>query len=642
MNYLLTLYFILGLVPGFSAMARSSTPGCFEAFDTQGKKITTLCVGQEVTFQDCGNKVPDENEYYVFDYKSGSKIPTPSTPEKKHTYTEAGKYRVLQIANYGGATLTDTVSQVYEVKEALPPTLAFTACANRLLHVTVTDKRYDTYTLAFGDGKQQLMKAGQEVSHTYAAEGTFTLTLTGTFAGAPCQGITQQQVTVQGAVPVPKLAKLEVLQQAAAGQLRFTLQNLQSGLRYTLERQQHAGSSFQTIDTLRQVTQAELTYTVADVNTTEAASYRITPTDECLSHLNEVSNTIQSITLASIPAEQEVTLQWTAPPVSVQQTELYRNGSLLQSMAKNTSRYTDTDVSCGQTYTYQVVNTYAAAVQSVSVQQQVAVTSTAIPQAGYLASTFDLDNQLQLSLTLPAGQQTQQVRWEQSIAGGAYKELTTTPQPLFTAATPDILTPTCYRASYTNTCGNSSGFSNSTCPILLQASSAADGSINLSWTKYESFPSGVGQYTVELLSPDKQLLASYAASGTNYTDHTLGNEPLLLYRIKATAKSGVGQTYSNIQTLEQPLLLFVPSAFTPNNDGLNDVLQVKGRFFSNYQIRIYNSLGNVLYDATDPLGGWDGTFKGKQMPAGVYSYDISVTTAAGTPSHRTGTVTLLR
>lgn len=597
---------------------------------------------QEVTFQDCGDKVPDEKEYYVFNYKSGSPIPTPSSPEKKHTYTTAGKYRVLQIANYGGATLTDTVSQVYEVKEVMPPAFAATACADRSINITVTDQTYDSYTLDFGDGRQQPAAAGGQYSHTYAIEGTYILTLTGTFAGAPCQGIATQEVAVQGMTPTPKLAKLEVQQQAVPGQLQLTLQNLQPGRSYILEQQQNTNTGFQDIATIGNAAQATLVHQLTAVNTTESALYRIRPIDDCGTLLNEFSNTIGNVVLNATPAEKEIALSWNALPSALQGFELYRNGSLLNTFDKAATTYTDSSVSCGQRYTYQVVGLYLDGVQSVSVLQQVEAFSAALPPAGHLTSTFDLNNQLQITLDVPQGQQVQQVTFERSIAGAAYEALVSSPQTNFTDTDIAINKATCYRASYTNACGNSSALSNITCPILLQASSAADGSTNLNWTKYEGFPGGVGQYTVELLSPDKQLIASYPASGSAYTDRTLGTEPLLLYRIKATSKNSTAITYSNIQTLEQPLQLYIPSAFTPNNNGLNDVFEVKGRFFENFSIRIYNSMGNVVYESTDAATGWDGTYKGTLVPAGAYAYAITITTAAGSPKQRTGTVTLLR
>lgn len=597
---------------------------------------------QEVTFQDCGDKVPDEKEYYVFNYKSGSPIPTPSSPEKKHTYTTAGKYRVLQIANYGGATLTDTVSQVYEVKEVMPPAFAATACADRSINITVTDQTYDSYTLDFGDGRQQPAAAGGQYSHTYAIEGTYILTLTGTFAGAPCQGIATQEVAVQGMTPTPKLAKLEVQQQAVPGQLQLTLQNLQPGRSYIVEQQQNTNTGFQDIATIGNAAQATLVHQLTAVNTTESALYRIRPIDDCGTLLNEFSNTIGNVVLNATPAEKEIALSWNALPSALQGFELYRNGSLLNTFNKAATTYTDSSVSCGQRYTYQVVGLYPDGVQSVSVLQQVEAFSAALPPASHLTSTFDLNNQLQITLEILQGQQVQQVTFERSIADAAYEALVSSPQTTLTDTDIAINKATCYRASYTNACGNSSALSNITCPILLQASSAADGSTNLNWTKYEGFPGGVGQYTVELLSPDKQLIASYPASGSAYTDRTLGTEPLLLYRIKATSKNSTAITYSNIQTLEQPLQLYIPSAFTPNNDGLNDVFEVKGRFFENFSIRIYNSMGNVVYESTDAATGWDGTYKGTLVPAGAYAYAITITTAAGSPKQRTGTVTLLR
>ena len=62
----------------------------------------------------------------------------------------------------------------------------------------------------------------------------------------------------------------------------------------------------------------------------------------------------------------------------------------------------------------------------------------------------------------------------------------------------------------------------------------------------------------------------------------------------------------------------IPTAFTPNSDGVNDVLAVLGGPFSEYNLTIFNEWGNLIFQSTNQNIGWDGYYKGKLQMAGTY------------------------
>jgi gliding motility-associated-like protein len=68
--------------------------------------------------------------------------------------------------------------------------------------------------------------------------------------------------------------------------------------------------------------------------------------------------------------------------------------------------------------------------------------------------------------------------------------------------------------------------------------------------------------------------------------------------------------------------LIVPSAFSPNHDGLNDRFRVKGptQGIDNYQFYIYNRWGQLLWQSNNFGDSWDGTFNGAECPMGVYTW----------------------
>ncbi len=64
--------------------------------------------------------------------------------------------------------------------------------------------------------------------------------------------------------------------------------------------------------------------------------------------------------------------------------------------------------------------------------------------------------------------------------------------------------------------------------------------------------------------------------------------------------------------------IFIPDAFSPNADGLNDQLEVFGLYFIDFKISIYNRWGELVYQAFRPEDTWNGTFRGQDAPTGVY------------------------
>jgi len=69
---------------------------------------------------------------------------------------------------------------------------------------------------------------------------------------------------------------------------------------------------------------------------------------------------------------------------------------------------------------------------------------------------------------------------------------------------------------------------------------------------------------------------------------------------------------------------FVPSAFTPNGDGYNDIFLPKYQcLFSNYELKIYNQYGQLIFVSKNTSNGWDGSFNALQQPTGTYVWLLS-------------------
>lgn len=87
--------------------------------------------------------------------------------------------------------------------------------------------------------------------------------------------------------------------------------------------------------------------------------------------------------------------------------------------------------------------------------------------------------------------------------------------------------------------------------------------------------------------------------------------------------------------------LYIPNAFTPTGDGINDEFLPQGFGLSSMEMSIYNRWGEKLYTGQELTRGWDGKFGGKTCEPGVYIYRVVITTMGGQTATRVGEVTLL-
>ena len=108
-----------------------------------------------------------------------------------------------------------------------------------------------------------------------------------------------------------------------------------------------------------------------------------------------------------------------------------------------------------------------------------------------------------------------------------------------------------------------------------------------------------------------------ASSDLNY------DENLNIYRVVALRnQNNLIESVSNAVVVEKPYALYSPNAFSPDGDGINDFFKISGQGIIDYQIEIFNRWGQMVYKSLDLGKGWDGTFKGKNLPTGTYVYKI--------------------
>ena len=87
--------------------------------------------------------------------------------------------------------------------------------------------------------------------------------------------------------------------------------------------------------------------------------------------------------------------------------------------------------------------------------------------------------------------------------------------------------------------------------------------------------------------------------------------------------------------------LFVPTAFTPNDDEHNELFVIKGLFIKEYNIQIYNRWGDLLFESNTIDKYWDGMYNNRRVPEGSYYYNIEVLGEDDKIFNKGGTVQLI-
>ncbi|MBX2940417.1 MAG: gliding motility-associated C-terminal domain-containing protein, partial [Ferruginibacter sp.] len=117
-----------------------------------------------------------------------------------------------------------------------------------------------------------------------------------------------------------------------------------------------------------------------------------------------------------------------------------------------------------------------------------------------------------------------------------------------------------------------------------------------------------------------------------------------VYYVESTSREGCALKDSIVVHVNSNSDNFylIPSAFTPNNDGLNDCFGVKHWGDLTYlSFSIFNRWGELIFKSHNPAKCWDGRFKGKMQFAGTYVYQIYADGPCG-KVFKKGTVVLIR
>ncbi len=117
---------------------------------------------------------------------------------------------------------------------------------------------------------------------------------------------------------------------------------------------------------------------------------------------------------------------------------------------------------------------------------------------------------------------------------------------------------------------------------------------------------------------------------------------------QVVARNAAGCTKSAFVTIvvvdlpcEEPYI-FIPNAFSPNGDGVNDVFTIRGNHFDDMYLAVFNRWGQRVFESRSPQIGWDGIFENTPLPPDVYGYYAEVRCLNGRIFFKKGNLTLIR
>ena len=200
--------------------------------------------------------------------------------------------------------------------------------------------------------------------------------------------------------------------------------------------------------------------------------------------------------------------------------------------------------------------------------------------------------------------------------------------PLFTAA--QSVTPT---ATYIDDEGNET-------ETQTDLSGQAPLTVN-----FRANPSDMDDYTptyewhFRMEGEEKDFMVRYEEN-TEYTFTASGTTRVIL-QVNLGQDMQLDSTVISVTVSESKLVF--PNAFSPNDDGINDVFKAREyQSLIEFHAYIFNRWGQKLYEWTDPAEGWDGTYKGKDVKEGVYFVLVKAKGADGRDYNIRKDVNLLR
>jgi gliding motility-associated-like protein len=564
--------------------------------------VYSVCDGFTRTFE---NKSPNsEIKNYYWEFGDGN-TSTELTPT--HTYKEAGTYTLKLTVNKGVACESSTTAEV-RIYPGFFPDFSFNGiCVSKPTQFTDKSKTtygtIDSWLWDFGDPNVTTdVSETQNPTYTYSQNGTYTVKLTVTNTHGCITSIVYDSVQIIDKPPIGLAFKDTLICKGDNVQLQAT-----------------GGGNFTWTPQTR-ITNANTA--TPTVNPTATTQYYVELNDNgCINRDTVNVRVVNGVTLrafndTTICAADEASLGATTDALHYEwaPAATISNPNILNPTARPTA-----------TTTYQIT----ARIGTCSATDQMTVHTVPYPVANAGADTllcYETAAQLKGSVS------ASNFSWSPANALVNANSLTPQTTPL-TQTTLFVLT-------VTDVQGCPKPVSDTVAVVVLPEINAFAGNDTsvVAGQPLQFLASGGTSY---VWTPGTNLNNTGIADPVGVYDGSFEN---IRYTVLVSNEAGCRDSaFVNVRIFKTEPNVFVPTAFTPNRDGNNDIFRPIAVGLTQIEyFRVYNRWGQLVFSTTKNGHGWDGKINGKEQSSGTYAWLVKGTDYTGKVFFAKGTVTLIK
>ena len=576
----------------------------------------------------------DSAPFYIFDYKGGP--PNINSNTKSYLYTKIGRYVIMQLSQGSNGSLIKC--QMIEAFAA--PNFKIQTCSGRKVQVTVADdsttKGYNSFIVNFGVGikNDTLTKANPTTSYVYpSTTNTATVSVIGVTTGGTLLSNCKKDTTfILNSTNLSNISIRKVTTRPD-GAVDILVKS-SAGIKADVQIDEDATGTFKNTGQTATTTDTT-TITIRNINTAQKQyCFRLSANDGC-NNTSTTSNVVCATHLEVKAEDQQNVLNWKEYPQAsnFQNYRINLNGAPRPFILnRTTTTQPDPNVTCGNQYCYQIIVSLAGGAESVSQLRCVKAISNVIPGkiTSAVASVLEDEQKVEVRVNPPAVGSSpvkfKTIFTRADNGSNDYKEVAIVDNGIsFIDPNTNPNTQSyCYKIQYENSCGKRSDPSEPVCSIHVYSRNAS----TIDWTPESPFLVPVRSYSLEIIDENGDPKAQFNLGGNTTFDPSASNpdQQLFKYRILAYPEGSAGTlSYSNYFVFVKGSLVFIPDAFSPNKDAINDLFAVRGQFIETSRLIVYNRWGQPIFESDDAIKkGWDGQLNGQIAPEGSYVYRVEI------------------
>ncbi len=546
------------------------------------------------------------------------------------------------------------------ILESAEPVFSASAC-NEYMQViigNVDDNAFDYYVIDWGDGSSDKTSIGESLpinkGHNYlSANSTQTIKVEGFFNNpVNCPKAGFKTIEMNGGSNYPTIKSLELSEDKKSVKLNFT------GAVDTYDiYQRSASKSYNPSQIFKQLKPG--TYQLNVVDTIQSC-FRIFRNFGCKEGSGEVCTT--KLNIKSSPTQNQLT--WKHHPQNNQniiydlqivnsnvQSSLLKQeiGQKINPIASPNNPFID-DIDCRKQYCYQIESKITGTIDygrqsysAISLSNKICINREKI-SASPIKDISVTVNDKALTDILYQDDSAWPLKREKYFLykeeGNQYVKIdssATAGQTFTDTKNLPTLASHCYKIQFRDECGSLSELSPPACSIFLTENAVKD----LQWTAASPFAlGGLNRYEVLALNEaslaDERLIIKSPYDNTHHPDLS-PYEAYAPFQIKAVSYTGK-ESRSNILKIPIPVLLYFPSAFSPNGDDINETFLMLGKTkrLRQFRLEVFNRWGNLVFSTDQVDFHWEG------LEPAVYTFRLEAVLDNDSIHRQTGTFSIIR